>query len=385
MNRLVVLGSLYLAQGLPYGFFTQALPVLLRSEGMSLPVIGLANLLTIPWALKFVWAPYIDRRDRRRVILWLQAASSAILTALALAATPGAMGALFAAVLLVNACSATQDIATDGLAVEILAPSERGIANGLQVGAYRVGMILGGGLMLWLFARAGWTFAFLGMAALLVASSVPIARYRPPPSRRAPAAAPWLPTLREALGRLGGGWLLVLATYKTGEWFANGMLRAFLHDAGVTLDELAVMLGTVGFAASLLGALVGGALATVLGRRRALIAFGLLQSLAIAAIALAVRAPSTGAFYAVAIGEHLTSAMATATLFTAMMDTSRPSHAGTDYSVQACAVLVVTGTAAATSGLSAAALGYATHFLVAAGMSLVGVVAVYFSNRNTTS
>ena len=47
----MLLGSLYVAQGLPYGFFTQALPVLLRKQGMALPLIGLAQLLTLPWAL----------------------------------------------------------------------------------------------------------------------------------------------------------------------------------------------------------------------------------------------------------------------------------------------------------------------------------------------
>ncbi|HSK00901.1 MAG TPA: MFS transporter, partial [Kofleriaceae bacterium] len=114
-RKLLLLGSLYIAQGLPYGFFTQALPVLLRNEGMSLPLIGLAHLLMLPWALKFVWAPAIDRVQaprfghRRAVIVPLQLASCAVLAALALAATPGAMWPLAIAILLVNVCSATQD------------------------------------------------------------------------------------------------------------------------------------------------------------------------------------------------------------------------------------------------------------------------------------
>ncbi len=162
--------------------------MLLRKQGMALPLIGLTQLLMLPWALKFLWAPLVDgvrapRLGRRRaVIVPLQLATAAVLAALALAATPGAMDAMLVAVLLVNLCAATQDIATDGLAVEVLEPAERGLGNALQLGAYRLGMILGGGFMLIVFDRAGWTAAFVVMAALVLATTVPIS---PTASRRA--------------------------------------------------------------------------------------------------------------------------------------------------------------------------------------------------------
>ena len=80
-EKLGLLGSLYFSQGLPYGFFTQALPVLLRTQGLSLPAIGAANMLALPWMLKFLWAPLVDRTPsgawglgrRRARILSLQA------------------------------------------------------------------------------------------------------------------------------------------------------------------------------------------------------------------------------------------------------------------------------------------------------------------------
>ena len=61
VKKLTLLGSLYLAQGLPDGFFRQTLPVMLRREGVSLEGIGLATLLMLPWGLKFLWAPLVDR------------------------------------------------------------------------------------------------------------------------------------------------------------------------------------------------------------------------------------------------------------------------------------------------------------------------------------
>lgn len=58
--KLALLTSLYLCQGLPYGFFTQALPVVMRKEGISLQLFGLTSLLALPWTLKFLWAPLVD-------------------------------------------------------------------------------------------------------------------------------------------------------------------------------------------------------------------------------------------------------------------------------------------------------------------------------------
>lgn len=382
-RKLLLLGTLYLAQGLPYGFFTQALPVLLREQGLSLPLIGLANLLALPWALKFAWAPLVDRvesrRGRRRaVIVPLQLASAGLLGVLAFAGSPEAMSLLCAAILVVNVLAATQDIATDALAVEILSRAERGLGNGLQVGAYRAGMIVGGGLMLLVFARAGWAPAFVGLALTLVVATLPILAHREAPAprgERRPRTS--LAALRASLSRPGlWPWLVVLMTYKTGEWFATGMLRPLLRDAGQSLGDIALMLGFVGFGAAAIGALVGGAATTRLGRRRALVVFGALQALAIASFALAAIAPSTAMFYAVTLAEHLTSSMATAALFTAMMDFSRPSDAGTDYTVQASLVVIATGLAAALSGVSAGALGYAVHFALAAAISILAIVIV---------
>lgn len=383
-TKMILLGSLYLSQGLPYGFFTQALPVLLRTQGLSLPKISLSSLLMLPWAFKFAWAPLIDavrapRFGRRRsVILPLQLASVLVLGLLGWASDPRALYALFAAVLVINVLSATQDIATDGLAVEVLDANERGLGNGLQVGAYRIGMIIGGGLLLWVFSLSGWTFAFLSLAGIFLIATAPIFLFREPEATHVQPPKLNLALLKKGFLRPGLlAWVPVLLTYKLGEWFASGMLRTFLTDMKVSMEELGTMLGIAGFTAGFLGAMTGGALTSYLGRKRALILFGLLQSLAIASFAYAARHPSMEAFYAVTLLEHFTSGMATATLFTAMMDFCRPEEAGTDYTVQACIVVIGSGAATALSGLSAEQFGYASHFLLAAVLSLLGVMLVF--------
>jgi MFS family permease len=383
-RKILLLGSLYFSQGLPYGFFVQALPVLLRQRGYSLAEIGLSSLLTIPWALKFVWAPLVDRYGtRKRWIIPLQALSALLFLVIAGAAPPpngaGSLDPLMVAAFLANLLSATQDIATDGLAVDLLSESERGLANGVQVGGYRVGMIVGGGALLIAFDAFGWAPTFVSMTAAIALASAPIVLMAIPKS-----AAPEATVSKEAaphfLFRKGALRILaLLVIYKFGDAFATGMLRPFLADAGLGLAELGRLLGTVGFVAGLLGALSGGALVNRLGRRRSLVAFAILQAASVAGYALLAAlggVKESPLLLPVCAAEHFFGGMATAALFTAMMDWCRPGSNATDYTVQASAVVIATGAASALSGYSAEALGYRLHFTFATVLALVAIAAV---------
>ncbi len=381
-SKMGLLGSLYFSQGLPYGFFAQALPVLLRKQGFSLGQIGLTSLLAIPWALKFLWAPLVDRYSVSRIgrrkswIVPLQLASVAILGVLASSSKASSPTAMMIAVLLLNLVAATQDIATDGLAVDMLAPSERGFANGLQVAGYRVGMIVGGGVLLVFHDRLGSAGTFVAMAGLTALATLPIIMTREPrwngTAEKGPSANVHF-LRRPGTGRL----LLLIVVYKAGDAFATGMLRPFLADAGLTLEDIGWLLGTVGFVAGLVGALCGGVLVSRLGRKASLVGFGLVQAGAVAGYAyLAIGKPSQAALYAVCAAEHLAGGMATAALFTCMMDWCSRRTSATDYTVQASAVVIATGTASALAGFSAQAFGYLGHFCLATGLALGALAAV---------
>ncbi|MDH5493396.1 MAG: MFS transporter, partial [Myxococcales bacterium] len=248
-QKFSLLGALYFSQGLPFGFFTQALPVILRERGFSLAEIGLSSMLALPWALKFLWAPAVDRyalpglERRKSWILPLQLAVALTLVFLSLVDALSHLRLLLVAVFLINLLAATQDIATDALAVEALRPTERGLANGLQVAGYRVGMIVGGGLLLILFDALGPLRTFLAMAALTILATAPLLRTRTAAAASAEAREPGIARPREAaaspphfLRRPGAmGILLLLTSYKFGDAFATSMLRPFLVDAGLGL------------------------------------------------------------------------------------------------------------------------------------------------------
>jgi len=156
------------------------------------------------------------------------------------------------------------------------------------------------------------------------------------------------------------------------------MLRPFLVDAGLSLADVGWLLGTVGFVAGLFGALLGGILVNRLGRKQALVWFGLLQALTVGFYAL-LAAGKLGAFalYLLCGAEHFAGGMATAALFTCMMDWCSPKTSATDYTVQASAVVMATGGAAALSGVSADILGYVGHFSLATALAFASVVIVF--------
>ena len=377
-HKIWLLTSLYVAQGLPYGFFTQALPVLLRDAGLSLKAISATSLLFLPWALKFLWAPFVDHRGTRRQWL-LPLQLSAVVGALALSQIDLGRGFLvvLVAAFLFNVIAACQDVATDGLAVRILDTRERGLANGIQVGAYRIGMILGGGLLLWVFARTDWATMFACMAALLAVTVPPVLWLREPP----PPAA----TLRPSAGQLAAGWIqrlrvpgmgafiALICFYKFGDSMVATLIGPFMRDSGLSKESIALMKGTVGSVASLAGAALGGWFAFRAGRRAALLACGLLQSASLLFyVAAAHGIGGLGMFWAGTVAEHLLGSMATVALFTLMMDASDPEHAGTDYTLLACAIVFTMGLANFTGAAIADSVGYAPTFLAGFVLSVAG-------------
>lgn len=171
-QRMGLLLSLYICQGLPTGIFTQALPAILRQYGVPLTVISFSSLLAVPWVLKFLIAPFIDEHyfsrigQRRTWILPMQLLAILAVIAIAffnphqLIHSEGIV-IFFLLMFLVNLFAATQDVATDGLAVNMLAFHERGVGNGIQVAGYRLGLIIGGGCCCISSALSGGSFHFL--------------------------------------------------------------------------------------------------------------------------------------------------------------------------------------------------------------------------------
>jgi MFS family permease len=381
-QKVSLLTALYLAQGLPFGFFTLALPVVLREAGYSLTAISALNFLYLPWALKFLWAPVLDRVGSRRVwLLTLQISSIAAALLLASLDLERSLAPVLAAAFVFNIIAASQDVITDGLAVRILDSRERGAGNGVQVGAYRIGMILGGGLLLWVFAKSNWSVMFTCMAVLLSLTVIPVLWLREPElgERRE------LPTI----GYLTAGWIKrlmmpgtlamvgLILCYRFGDQMVSLLLGPFLNDYGLSKETIAFMKGTVGSSTSLVGALLGGWFAFFVGRRQALLTSGVAQAACFLLYILAsADIGGIAMLWWATILEGVIGTMATVALFTLMMDASDPEHAGTDYTLLASVVVLVGALSNVVAALIADRLGYTASFAIGAVLAVLGCLAV---------
>lgn len=148
---LVMTSCLYFAQGLPLGFVFGAYPTLMRAAGASLGTIAWIPMLGLPWVLKFLWAPLVDTywlpwMGRRRTwLLTMQAVMIAVMVAIASIVPANDIWLQFALLGFASLASATQDIATDGLAAERLEGTYLGHANALSVGCMTIGFLAGNG------------------------------------------------------------------------------------------------------------------------------------------------------------------------------------------------------------------------------------------------
>jgi PAT family beta-lactamase induction signal transducer AmpG len=176
-SKMFWLGILYFAEGFPLGVFYDVFPVQFRQQGVELWKIGFMSLLGLSWTLKFLWAPAVDHyRHHRRWIFYTEALMGLVLILFSFYATFGAW--VWFGIGVFTLLSATNDIAIDGYTIEMLNKREMGLANGLRIGFYRVGM-LAAGFILILSDYIGWHGTYICGALLLALSGTVILLFAP--------------------------------------------------------------------------------------------------------------------------------------------------------------------------------------------------------------
>jgi len=346
------------------GIVIDNLPVYLRAHGVSLAAIGVLSSLTLPWTLKPLWAPLVDRFGQRQH--WI---AGALLTmALAMFAIPlddpAAPGHVFvAAVLLLTFAGATQDIAIDAYTIGLLSAGEEGVGNGVRVSAYRAALIASGGGLLLLAGRGGWTFAFHVAAALFVALAV-AAWWSPRVPLVRPPAAVWARSFVAWLSRPGAiAVLLFILLYKLGDVSMGPMVKPFWLDSGLTIDEIALVSTTAGVGLSIAGALAGGWFTSRYGIFRALWLLGALQ--AVSNLGYAGAATVGGgrvAIYGASMLESFTGGLGTAAFLAFLMHVCEREHAATQYALLSALFGLTRSVSAPFTGFGADHFGYATYF-----------------------
>jgi MFS family permease len=389
-SKLILIGSLYFSQGIPNGFFRHTTPVVFRESGLSLEEIALFYpALYTPWMLKFIWSIFVDRFHSERRgkyrswIIPLQILTAGTMVGLANWQFGSSVSIFVLGVALINIFSSMQDVSTDGQAIQILKYGERGWGNAVQVGTFWIGYVVGGGLILILMNSLGWNFLLVAMSIITLLATLPIVYYKKVKnlSMEANSSQKSFSGLLDFLRQ--PKILLILAligSYRMLEGFIRSILPTMFKDWGMELDGIGLTLGIVAPISALGGALIAGLWINRLGRLRALLIFGSLQALTVLGYLFLNIESLTSAewVFPVVIIDHTISGMTTVALFSVMMDWSRKTHGGTDYTCMDCVGVFAMMVGASSSYLIAHYGGYAMSFGFAIPLILISLLVVAY-------
>ncbi len=363
--RIGIVAFLYFAEGFPFGLVWDAMPVFLRQRGLSLEAIGLLSLMSLPWSLKFLWSPALDRWGSERT--WITATQFLLATLLATGAIWGFSGPVFFVWLLGLAIlSATQDIACDAYTIRLLKERELGAANGVRVSAYRMALIASGGLLVALAGRVGWEGAFLLGAGVMLACSIAASKlpghmWVGSLQRRLQVAAP----LRDLFTRAGAPQvMLFVVLYKLGDMAMGPMVRPFWVDRGLEPSEIGFITGTGGILAGILGALLGGALTSGWGIFKSLWVLGIFQAASNLGYSIVAFFPETGhlGVYGASLVESFCGGLGTAPFLAFLMNTCTKKWAATQYALLSALFGLARSLSGAGSGWLTSSMGYESYF-----------------------
>jgi len=327
---MLVLIALGAASGYPNQITESALQGWLKDLHVSNTQIGIMSYVALPYLLKSLWAPLLDRYPlpflgrRRGWMLVTQLLIAATIAALAFQdPSQGLMGVAVCALAIVF-FSASQDIVIDAYRTDLATPAERGPAAAAATLGYRAASYIAFALALLIADHFGWRIAFLviaGLMALFAYSTVrsPEPDYPAPPPRSIQESV--LGALRSLTSAPGALSLLGLVmVFKLGDAFALKLFTPFMMDVGFSKSEIALVVKAVFTSSGLIGAVLAGLWMVRLGLLRSMLLFGVMQAVSnLAYYVLALTGKNTAVMVIAVFIENLTHAMGNTAVVALMM------------------------------------------------------------------
>lgn len=384
-GRRALFGVLYASEGAPIGYIWWALPTKLKDAGVPVEeVTALTAMVTVPWALKFLWAPLVDtlRGPRWGLRAWIVASQLLMglaLLPLLLSEAPFATDklGLLSALLVGHALFAsTQDVSIDALAIATVPAEERGSINGfMQLGMLGARAAFGG-LALYVEPYVGER-AVLGalLGCIWLSTLLVLVGVREPGgdgSNGAGAAKGFAGKLWAMLKARATWYALAFAVVASAGFKSTGAIAGpLLLHGGVSKEDVGLFFSTTAGALAL-GALAGGKLADRHGRSRA--TRGLLVGLAACVVATAGAAAIGGAALVVAlIALYVAAGAFTAAELALYMDATDPSLGATQFSAYMGAINLCETWSSYSVGQMIPAVGYPSALMAMALVSLLGL------------
>jgi MFS transporter, PAT family, beta-lactamase induction signal transducer AmpG len=374
MAAILLLGF---ASGLPLWLTARTLQAWMTVEGVDLSTIGLFALVALPYSLKFLWAPVMDRfvppfLGRRRG--WLVITQILLLLSIAAMSLHDPQRSLqllaFNAVLLAF-FSASQDIVFNAYQVDALDEREMGAGAAIGVLGYRIAMIVTGSLAFVLADRLPWPVVYLLMAVLMgvgIAAAFwapePVMEEAPPASLRESVVDPFV----EFFQRTGLLWGIVILgfviLYQLPDRFGQNMVTPFLLQVGFTQTEIGAIQGGIGLFFTIIGVLAGGAVIASMGINRSVWVFFFLQILSnLAYYWISLIGQNRPALIVAIIIEHFSGGLVTAVFVALLMSLSSKRFSATQFALLSSLMSAARDILVAPAGGFAERMGWPTFFL----------------------
>jgi PAT family beta-lactamase induction signal transducer AmpG len=375
--------------GLPLLLTIGVMQAWMKQVGVDLTTIGLTALVGMPYTLKFLWAPLLDRYTlpflgRRRG--WLLIFQLLLMAAIfGLGRSDPAQDPFGVAImaLLVTFFSASQDIVVDAYRREDLPDEELGLGTSYYVGGYRLGTLLAGGGGLVLADRIGFPGVYTCMAACMLVGLIttllspePTLEGPPPRNLREAVIVPFLEFFRR---RGAITMLLFILFYKVGDSMASFISNPFYLDIGFSNTEIGLVTKLFGFWMILTGIFLGGLVILKLGINRSLWIFGILQMVSTACFAiLANTGYGIPMLAAVITFENLSAGMGMSALTAFMAAQTNKRYTATQFALLSSLVGVPRTLLSAPTGWLAEQLGWPMFFI---GCTLIAIPGLLLLSR----
>jgi MFS transporter, PAT family, beta-lactamase induction signal transducer AmpG len=387
--RVVTVLFLGFSSGLPLALSGGTLQAWLTVEDVDIKTIGLFSLVGLPYTLKFLWSPLMDRFvipifGRRRG--WIALSQLALIgLILGMSVTSPQNGLWFLALLAfcLTFVSASQDVAIDAYRTEVLREPERGMGAAVSVTGYRVAMLVSGALALILSEYLGWRATYMLMALIMSIGVVavwlgpePEDPGSPPTSMKEAVEGPF----KEFFSRTGVWSLLALIVlYKLGDAFAGSLTTTFLiRGVNFSVGEVGAINKGMGLASTIIGALFGGVLMARLRLFKALLIFGILQAVSnLSFMVLALVGKSYPLMIFTIAFENLAGGMGTAAFVAFLMVLCNHSYTATQFALLSALASLGRVFVGPLSGVLVDGMGWAVFFFTTFLFALPGLVLLW--------
>jgi PAT family beta-lactamase induction signal transducer AmpG len=391
-GRMLLAFVMGFSGGLPLLLTGSLLQAWMVDVNVNLGTIGLFALVGLPYTLKFVWAPLMDRyspallgRRRGWLFIWQLCLTASI--ALLGFSNPSQMLLMTAlAALLLSFFSASQDIVIDAYRRESLADDEQGAGASLYVGGYRTGMLLATGGGLFLADHMAYHWVYLIMAASMTAGIVatllapePDAKHGKPKTLRDAVVKPF----KEFFTRDYAIIILIFVfLYKVGDTMAGQMTTPLYLDLGFTKSEIAGIVKIFGFPITIAGTFIGGVLVMRHGIYRCLLWFGILQSISTAGfIWLANTGYDLSVLTTVIAFENLSAGLGTAAYIGFIASLTDKRFTATQFALLTSFMGMPRVFAAAPTGYMVGAFGWSGFFLFCTLIAIPGIFLIVWLHK----